>query len=78
MEEKLLESFEVGKAPEYLLTPCWSSAPLVPAGEKKEEKRDNSSPYNYTKSTSLANKINKYKPGGGVLATALLRRDGGM
>lgn len=33
--EKLLVSFELGKTPEYLLAPCWSSAPLV-AAEKKD------------------------------------------
>lgn len=35
-EEKLLVSFEFGTAPEYLLTPCWSSAPLVPAEKIKD------------------------------------------
>lgn len=30
-EEKLLKSFELDIAPEYLLAPCWSNTPLVPA-----------------------------------------------
>lgn len=33
LEEKLVVNFELGNPPEYLLTPCRSTDPLIPAAK---------------------------------------------